>query len=160
MQNGTESVLLLSIHLDAPDLLESLSHSQPLFFRRSSDQREADWWNRPSISCSAMVFDPPLSKSRNFYREGSCSGEYKRLRAELGGENRAIQTDLTASPLPNSSNYQMGSISEPERYQNHNLAVSANLRGKSKLMSREGEVGVTDGTRTRNSQNHNLGLYH
>jgi hypothetical protein len=22
------------------------------------------------------------------------------------------------------------------------------------------EVGVTDGTRTRNSQNHNLGLYH
>ena len=93
--------------------------------------------------------------------ESDSLDEYKRLRAELGEEFRAIQTDLTASPLPNSSNYQMGSISEPERYQNHNLAVSANLRGKSKLMmSREGEVGVTDGTRTRNSQNHNLGLYH
>ncbi|HVK58174.1 MAG TPA: hypothetical protein VM735_05285 [Candidatus Kapabacteria bacterium] len=32
MQNGTESVLLYSIHLDAPDLLGSLSHSQPPFF--------------------------------------------------------------------------------------------------------------------------------
>ena len=32
MQNETESVLLLSIYLDPPDLLESLFHSQPPFF--------------------------------------------------------------------------------------------------------------------------------
>lgn len=54
----------------------------------------------------------------------------------------------------------MGRIKWPEPFWNHNVAEAAILWEKSQRFTRKTENGVTDGTRTRNIQNHNLGLYH
>ena len=54
----------------------------------------------------------------------------------------------------------MGRIKWPEPFWNHNVAKAAILWEKSQSAGEWLENGVTDGTRTRNSQNHNLGLYH
>ena len=54
----------------------------------------------------------------------------------------------------------MGRIKWPEPFWNHNVAEAAILWEKSHYPELEKKSGVTDGTRTRNNQNHNLGLYH
>ena len=42
----------------------------------------------------------------------------------------------------------------------HALLLAAGVPTAAEKSAREGKEGVANGTRTRNSQNHNLGLYH
>ena len=46
------------------------------------------------------------------------------------------------------------------KLRNNNVADAAILWEKSQVFEQAREDGVADGTRTRNNQNHNLGIYH
>ena len=54
----------------------------------------------------------------------------------------------------------MGRIKWPGPFWNHNVAEAAILWEKSQDDELFLKDGVADGTRTRNNQNHNLGIYH